>query len=71
MNTTEYILEYRFEAEDDWFLVETYEHHSDARYALVDHIQEFKHASCRIREVTEVRKIEERIVGEYTLGDES
>ena len=69
MNTTEYILEYRFEEAEEWMLVETYEHLSDARYALVDHIQQFKHANCRIREVTEVRKIEERIVGEYTVKE--
>jgi len=69
--STEYIVEYRFEAEDDWFLVETYEHLSDARHELVDHVQKYNHANCRIREVTEVRKVEERIRGEYTLGDES
>ena len=69
--STEYIVEYRFEEDEEWELVETYEHLSDARYELVDHIQKFKHANCRIREVTEVRKIEERIRGEYTLGDES
>ena len=67
--STEYIVEYRFEEEDDWFPVETYDHLSDARYALVDHIQQFKHANCRIREVTEVRKIEEQIVGEYTIKE--
>ena len=67
--STEYIVEYRFEEKEEWTLVETYEHLSDARYALVDHIQQFKHANCRIREVTEVRKIEERIVGEYTVKE--
>ena len=71
MNTTEYIVEYRFEEEDVWELVATYEHLSDARHELVDHIQKYHHANCRIREVTEVRTVEERIRGEYTLGDES
>ena len=69
--STEYIVEYRFEEEDVWELVATYEHLSDARHELVDHIQKYHHANCRIREVTEVRTVEERIRGEYTLGDES
>ena len=69
MYSTTYIVEYRFESDEDWFVVETYDHLSDARYALVDHIGEFKHANCRIREVTEVRKVEERIVGEYSVAE--
>ena len=67
--STEYIVEYRFEEEEVWELVETFEHLSDARHELVEHVQKYHHANCRIREVT--RKVEERIVGEYTLGDES
>ncbi len=64
-----YIVEYRFEAGEDWIEVDTYDHLSDARYALVEHIQRYKHANCRIREVTEVRKMEERIVGEYSVTE--
>ena len=69
--STEYIVEYRFEEDEEWELVETYEHLSDARKELVEHVQKYPHANCRIRELTEVRTVEERIRGEYTLGDES
>ena len=67
--STEYIVEYRFEEEDEWLLVDTYEYLADARHELVDHIQKYHHANCRIREVTEVRKIEEQIVGEYIVKE--
>ena len=68
-DSTEYIVEYRFEEEDEWLLVDTYEHLADARHRLVDHVQTYHHANCRIREVTEVRKIEEQIVGEYIVKE--
>ncbi len=69
--STEYVVEYRFEEEDEWATVWTFDNLHDARKELVAHVQQFHHANCRIREVTEVRTVEERIRGEYTLGEEA
>ena len=70
MNT--YILEYRFkdvEFAHDWVEVDTFEDGQDARMAYWDHIKEFKHADCRVREVKTVSHVEERTVAEYSLGE--
>ena len=63
-----YTLEYKFlgDYEDpSWIEVDTFEHGYDARDAYWDHIKEFKHAQCRIRETTTC----ENIVAEYSLMD--
>ena len=71
MNST-YTLEYRF-LEDNgtpqWLEVDTFDNGYDARDAYWDHIKQFKHAQCRIRETTVVHTIEERVVAEYSLLD--
>ena len=65
MNT--YILEYRFTGEyaHDWVEVDTFDYAHDARDAYWGHIQQFKHADCRIRRV----HVEETVVAEYSLGE--
>ena len=63
-----YTLEYRFkdvEYSHDWVEVDTFDYAHDARDAYWDHIQQFKHADCRVREV----RVEERTVAEYSLGE--
>ena len=63
-----YTLEYKFlgDYEDpQWIEVDTFDHGYDARDAFWDHIKEFKHAQCRIRETVTC----ENIVAEYSLMD--
>ena len=70
--STTYTVEYRFlgDYEDrEWLEVDTFDHGYDARDAYWNHLKEFKHAQCRIRETTVVHKIEERVVAEYSLLD--
>jgi hypothetical protein len=70
MNST-YTLDYRFldNGTPQWLEVDTFDHGYDARDAYWDHIKQFKHAQCRIRETTVVHTIEERVVAEYSLLD--
>jgi hypothetical protein len=71
--STTYTLEYKFLGDPSWVEVDTFDHGYDARDAYWDHINEFKHAQCRIRETTVVyrteERVEEQVVAEYSLMD--
>ena len=64
MDKTKYILEYRYDTdESDWIFDSEFESATQAHYALVDHVAEYKDIECRIRKV---KKIEtEEVVGHF------
>ncbi len=70
MNTT-YVVEYRFTGDyaHDWIEIDTFDYACDARDAYWEHIQRYKHADCRIREVKVISHVEERTVAEYSLQE--
>ena len=71
--STEYILEYCFLHDDgtadEWSEVDSFYDGREARIAYWEHIKEFKHAQCRIRETKVITHVEERVVAEYSLGE--
>ena len=69
----EYTLEYCFldddGTSDGWIEVDSFYDGWEARMAYWEHIKEFKHAQCRLRETKVISHVEERVVAEYSLGE--
>lgn len=60
---TKFILEYRYENAEDFRFEAEYENATDAHFALLEHIEKWKHIEVRVRKVVFVT--EERVVGKY------
>lgn len=57
-----YILEYRYaNNESEWLHDDEYSTASQAHFALVEHVEDYKHIECRVRRVESA----ERIVGHF------
>lgn len=64
---TKFILEYRYEEDDDWRFEAEYEFLSDAQEAYTSHIKVFNFIRVRVRKVKYVE--ETSIIGEYAPLD--
>lgn len=64
---TKFILEYRYEEEDDWRFDDEFYSLSDAQHAYIGHIKSFNFIRIRVRRVKYVE--ESRIIGEYAALD--
>ena len=53
---TKYVLEYRFDNEEDWMTQTEYSDLSLIQEAYITHIATYNHAQCRIREVKYVEE---------------
>lgn len=60
---TKYILEYRFDNDEEWITQTEYGDLSLIQEAYITHIATYNHAQCRIREVKYVE--ETRVLGEF------
>jgi hypothetical protein len=60
---TKFILEYRFEGDEEWITQTEYRDLSLIQEAYITHIGTYNHAFCRIRAVRVVE--ESRVLGEY------
>ena len=58
MNTTTYILQYRYDCEGDdaWRQEEIFNCPTDAHFAFTKHVQEFPHIILRVLKVATVRE---------------
>jgi len=61
--STKFILEYRYETGEDFRFEAEYGSASDAHFAFVKHVEQWKHVEARVRKVMYVT--EERVVGQY------
>ena len=62
--TTKFILEYRYQHdESDWLFDCEYSSATLAHYALVEHVEEYKHIECRVRKIKTIETDE--VVGHF------
>ena len=61
--TTKFILEYRYGHSNDWLFDREVESASSAHWALVEHVEEYKHIEVRVRKIETIETDE--VVGHF------
>ena len=61
--TVKFIMEYRYESDDEWRFEDEFACGSDVHRALTEHVEQWKHIEVRVRKIKTVTTEEE--VGRY------